>query len=384
MKQNNVRLFLLGGAVLLLLFALLLPSVGPAPALLGDTVSPSAALHLSAALVHGEAAQLRLHGIQPGVTFTLSGSDAEHVYHTRFRNSPFANGGLCLYQLPAAVYAVYADGRRIDASLLNDSLPQGYTLPRDGLRKHWQFRTDRHGLLELVIRDTEHLPAGYFDVAIDAGHGGGDLGAEAGGEQEAQLNLENSLLLKSYLEAHGLRVFLTREDAALPGGMAAEENPYLPNARIDLIYRSHASYLISNHLNAGNGQQAGFQIYSSVASDLRFATAVADALLAAGAVANDSGSGLVANGLYQRHSEEPGGYGRDYYFILRETGGAALSPTLYLYHNPQMADAIQRGPEALLMEYAFLDNAADRNAWLQQRETLLQATAAGAAAYWQL
>lgn len=385
MKRSWIRILLICFAVLLVVFALLRLARQPQPPLPADAAEQAraepAAL-LDAVLVHGEAAQLSLADLPAETTITLIGSDSARTHGVRFRRSAYANQGLILYRLPAAVYHVYADGGRVDPGAA--ALPSGYTLPRDGMRKHWRFFTDDDGFLALAVRETDDLPAGYYDVILDPGHGGADLGAVAHGYQEAALNLENSLLMKAYLEAYGLKVALTRESAALPGGDAAEDNPYLPGARLDRIYSSHACYLFSNHLNGGSGRDAGFQIYSSVATDSRFADSVAGALRAAGASENNGGAGLVANGVYKRPSEVYSETKRDYYFILRESGGYALSPFRCRLFNSSLADALYCGPEGLLMEYAFLDNAADLRHWLDNRETLLRAAVDGAAAYWEL
>lgn len=47
-------------------------------------------------------------------------------------------------------------------------------------------------------------------IVLDPGHGGFDMGAEAGGAQEKMLTLTTAILLKKHLSAKGYRVILTR------------------------------------------------------------------------------------------------------------------------------------------------------------------------------
>ncbi len=291
------------------------------------------------------------------------------------------NQGLCLYQLAAGSYTFATADMLISAD--EDFIPlEGYTLPRDGLRKHWLFSVQQ-GLLTLTIEETSNLPTGYYDIFIDVGHGGDDTGAVANNYIEAEENLRSARYMAELLTQRGFKVTLSRNDMSIPGGSGAEDNPYLAGARVDSAYTSGASYLISNHLNAGDGQESGFQIYTSVLADNSWAEAVAEQFIALHWYANDSNSGLVGDGLYKRWARDNYHTGRDYYFILRETGGYALAPYRYKVYNDEMKAQLRRGAEGILLEYLFLDNRIDMAYWQLHYRELVEAAVNGCCAYWQ-
>jgi N-acetylmuramoyl-L-alanine amidase len=221
-------------------------------------------------------------------------------------------------------------------------------------------------------------------VFIDVGHGGEDTGAAAFGYIEAEENLTVSLYMKKLLEEQGLTVRLSREEMNIAGGEDAENNPYLSQARIDALYSCHASYLISNHLNGGSGRQSGWQIYSSVRADTAWAEKIAARWQELGWHHNNSNHGLVKNGIYQRWARDNAHSGRDYYFILRETGGLATGSSRYRVHHDHMASQLRRGAEGILLEYLFLDNRHDMDYWRENYRLLAEAAVAGCYDYWQL
>ena len=329
--------------------------------------------------VYGESA---LISAETDGVLTLEGEGESERITAVSGSGTCVDRGLLLWQLPPGEYRLFWDDEPLLAA--DNHLPEGYTLPRPDGRKHWVFGKDREGRLTLTVSQVSELPEGWYDVIVDAGHGGRDTGAEGGGYTEAELNLESAQKLAALLRGYGLTVTLTRDGPEVPGGAAAEDDPYADGARVDLIYASHAPYLLSCHLNASaEGAAEGFQIYCSVASSPDWAEAVADALREAGAIENNGGKGLLAHGVYQRGSQyslEP----RDYYFILRETGGNALSPEKYLARHRDKRRTLSTGAQGLLLEFAFMDNEADLRLWLDQRERWLSATAAACAEYWQL
>ena len=329
--------------------------------------------------VYGESALIA--AATDGV-LTLEGEGESERTTAVSGSGTYVDRGLLLWQLPPGSYRFYWDDMPLLAA--DNHLPQGYTLPRPEGRKHWAFGKDKEGRLTLTVTEVSDLPEGWYDVTVDAGHGGKDTGALGGGYTEAELDLESARELAELLRGWGLAVTLTRCDDEVPGGEAAEDDPYADGARVDLIYASHAPYLLSCHLNASaEGKASGFQIYCSVASSPDWAEAVADALREAGAYENNGGKGLLAHGVYQRGSQysmEP----RDYYFILRETGGNALSPDKYLARHRDARQTLSTGAQGLLLEFAFMDNEADLRLWLDRRELWLSATARACAEYWQL
>ena len=86
-------------------------------------------------------------------------------------------------------------------------------------------------------------------IIIDAGHGGIDSGAVSNQLQEKDLNLRASLYLYNRLKELGIPVKLTRSN-----------DEYLPKderiRRINNMVDDPNTILISNHMNAGNGEGA--------------------------------------------------------------------------------------------------------------------------------
>ena len=118
-------------------------------------------------------------------------------------------------------------------------------------------------------------------------------------------------------------------------------------------------------------------------ADSSWAEAVAERFAAQHGYANNSNLGRVGNGLYQRWARDNYHTGRDYYFILRETGGAALAPYRYQVHRNASTDRLRRGAEGILLEYLFLDNRADMAYWELHYRELVAAAVNGCCAYWQ-
>lgn len=116
-----------------------------------------------------------------------------------------------------------------------------------------------------------------YDVVIDPGHGGSDVGAVNGRYMESEIALDCALELKTQLEKIGLKVLLTRD------GTESEEeytmyNIYDEDGRVTMANESHAKVLISLHLNSNlsDNVDGGVEIYASSNSDLTLAKKLAD------------------------------------------------------------------------------------------------------------
>ena len=157
-------------------------------------------------------------------------------------------------------------------------------------------------------------------IIVDAGHGGIDSGAVGNNLLEKDLNLQAATYMYNRLKELGIPTKLVRDN-----------DEYLPKdervRRIKNLYNnSPNTILISNHMNAGNGEGAEI-VYS-----LKDNSDLADLILN-----NIQESGQKVRRTYQRRlPENPN---QDYYYILRETGNTT----------------------PLLIEYGFIDNINDSN-----------------------
>lgn len=99
------------------------------------------------------------------------------------------------------------------------------------------------------------MPLSGKTIAIDAGHGGPDGGAEsAQGVIEKDINLAISLYLRDYLQQAGAIVVMTREqdnDLASPDtkGLSRRKTEDLQK-RVEFIRKQKSDLLISIHLNS--------------------------------------------------------------------------------------------------------------------------------------
>lgn len=167
-------------------------------------------------------------------------------------------------------------------------------------------------------------------LIIDAGHGGSDPGAVGNGLREKDLTLQISNYQYARFQALGVPVTLTRtSDVTLT-----------PEQRTKLVRDSGAKYCLSNHINAGGG--SGVEAIHSVFSTDKLAKTLAQS------VAN---CGMNFRKVFTR----TGNGGKDYYFMHRETSSV----------------------ETVILEYGFIDNAADaqklKDNWKTYAEAVVKA-----------
>lgn len=231
-------------------------------------------------------------------------------------------------------------------SLMNDTEYgniEYYTLTRNNKnnRINVDFTTiDNMPILGFHITTVNELPDDVYDVVIDPGHGGSDVGAVEGRYMESEIALDCALELKTQLEAIGLKVLLTRD------GTESEEeytmyNIYDEDGRVTMANESHAKVLISLHLNSNlsDNVDGGVEIYASSNSDLTLAKKLADDIVEiAKTEYSTNQTDKVEDGVYVRTIEvedqkNEASFSREnykgifdsipYLYIIREIGGIA-------------------------------------------------------------
>ena len=328
--------------------------------------------------IYGEHVHFRLHS-----NFGQDVQIANSSHRFNFGPAAYINQGLHLATLPAGDYHLYAAGLAILAPA--DTWLEGFTITRGGLNNHYIFYA-ANGRLQLSIRVVDQLPPGVYDIIIDPGHGGNNWGASAFGRIEKDEVLMASLYMKELFEQRGLRVALTRYGDYVPGqpGVAGDAvNPYVVDGRVDRIYQSRAKYLISNHLNGSpTGTFRGWQLYSSVHADEGWQRAIGAEFDAMGHTANDDFPAFGRHGIFKRYSQDNPETGRDFYYILRETGGNMTGSPRFKEAFPDRD--LRHGIEAILVEYLFLNNRADLAYWDDYWQELVEAVVEGSSNYWRL
>lgn len=104
-----------------------------------------------------------------------------------------------------------------------------------------------------------------YDVLIDPGHGGSDVGASNEYIYEKEMNLDVSLYEKCRYENHGLKVYLTRESDTYGNGMGDNSLNRLHRRSYEIGYVGTVTQIVySNHHNwVGNNTYSGYEILLS-------------------------------------------------------------------------------------------------------------------------
>jgi N-acetylmuramoyl-L-alanine amidase len=185
------------------------------------------------------------------------------------------------------------------------------------------------------------------DVALDPGHSYADVGAAAPGLREHQLTLDLAQRVRTRLEADGVSVRLTREDA---GPLTAMVGDLTERTRIEQEARIAAAMparvYVSLHFNGGPPGLRGTETYINVdrADDAHLDYALAEALQRHVLQSlSDVGYGPIDRGV---RSDLLAGKPYGHFFSLRGPAPSALVELLFL-SSP--ADA------AVLREDATLD-----------------------------
>lgn len=180
------------------------------------------------------------------------------------------------------------------------------------------------------------VPNDVYDIVIDPGHGGADVGAVSGNIYESNISLSISNLIKKKLEDEGFKIKLTREDDSNPG-------PYGEGGRATIPYEVKAKIFLSVHVNSTPHSiiSGGTEVYASPNMNYDFAYNIASKIKE---YANSTYSSLqlykVKDGVYvknlskqdieeARKSAKNSGYAyyenvttnTPWYFYNRETGG---------------------------------------------------------------
>lgn len=236
-----------------------------------------------------------------------------------------------------------------------------------------------------------NLKKEIYDIVIDPGHGGIDVGATNGKYHESDITLEYGKLLKKELEKIGLKVILTRDkDIKLDN--------YGEKGRVSVPYVTKAKMMLSIHLNSaklnvGNG---GVEIYAPSNTNTRFASTLAKNIVdLTGSPYSKNSSSKVTNGVYVRtlskddietmkEEAEEKGYkpyekattNSTYYFMIREVGGIITGSYIdgrdkdklsNPYYNSNM------GCESYLLELGYMSSDTNLDLILNKKNDYIKA-----------
>lgn len=297
-----------------------------------------------------------------------------------------ANGSYCML-----VKAIYTDGAFDYYSLSYDTASSDgsnnsicyYTITRT------QKSSDKNQRIDIGFSSENNMPYGFFnvcyaplpddvyDIVIDPGHGGTDVGAKNGSYYESDFALDYSLALKNALEKCGYKVKITRDGTENPDTPMAY-TMYDEDGRVNVAGASHAKLCLSIHLNSNDGYviEGGVQVYVSCRGNSTFAKALANNISdSAGTPKSDMAAFQIVPGVYTRAFSEndvaesrseaaAGGYkpynvdtNTDFYYMIRELGGIATNAYVdgrkATYGANRYVASIQ-GIESYIVELGFI------------------------------
>lgn len=228
----------------------------------------------------------------------------------------------------------------------------------------------------LKIDVNKSIKNNAYDIVLDPGHGGADIGASSDGYKESELTLKLSKTLKKELENYGYKVKLTREN-----DLKLDE--YNEGGRAIIPQEVNAKYTFSIHYNSSiSAKTNGIEIYTPHNINYELSKNIAQNLV------KDTGINYSTNIGYKR---EPGIYTRlftneeisktnngyiakgnkpynikeysNYYYMIRETGGIITGSFISNINkktigiNPYYNS--NKGVETYLLELGYLTNSQD-------------------------
>ncbi|MBR3661316.1 MAG: N-acetylmuramoyl-L-alanine amidase [Bacilli bacterium] len=343
--------------------------------------------------------------INSNLTLVLKNNDKEIEYpiyreenKTKFTTNEKINDGINLESIEEGTYVVLLKSNEEyynlkDASGKNYKELEYYTITCN--KKNYKITISFENILDksyliLTCKETK-LPNDIYDIVIDPGHGGVDVGAISGKYKESTINLEYSLLLKEELESLGLKIKLTRNGDT-------DIYNYGEKGRVSIPYKSKAKLLLSIHLNSANLNvgNGGIEVYIPSNSNLNFAKSIASQVVEnTSTIYSKNSSCRVEKGVYLRtltksdleeleNDAKKDGYtpyerattNSTYYYMLRETGGVVTGAYID-GRNPKKPGNpyynSNHGCESYLVELGYLSSSTNLNILLSEKEKYVEA-----------
>lgn len=263
------------------------------------------------------------------------------VNENKFYLSDKINGGLNLEDIKYDSSTILLMSNNKYYPLINNSNYENtdyYTISNFNKTNYLEFVFSKFKDVSFLKLKCKNIlvPNDVYDIVIDPGHGGADVGAVSGNIYESNISLSISNLIKKKLEDEGFKIKLTREDDSNPG-------PYGEGGRATIPYEVKAKIFLSVHVNSTPHSiiSGGTEVYASPNMNYDFAYTIASKIKE---YANSTYSSLqlykVKDGVYvknlskqdieeARESAKNSGYtyyenvttNTPWYFYNRETGG---------------------------------------------------------------
>ena len=248
--------------------------------------------------------------------------------------------------------------------------------------------------------ESSTLPDDVYDIVIDPGHGGDDVGAVHKNYYEKDLTLEIATSVYEKLVKKGYKVLITRDGTESNEDYTVYSS-YDKNGRVILACKSKAKYAISIHLNSGNpdSEIGGVQVYCSGHASTRMGRVLAENIVneadsyysvigaysrAPGVYSHVFGNLEMAEmrGIAAQYGFKPYDvkYNDDYLYMIRELGGmitnAYTDGRHPLYGTNKYIDSNQ-GVECCLCELAYMSSKKDFKHFLKHKKDYVRGVVKG-------
>ena len=268
------------------------------------TVDASAKADNSAAFMFGSKLELNTYFLT-SISYVLQGDEAEYEVDLSDRDYSFSVVDGSASSEGTSVYYADGDGKAVEAQSIQQAL---------------ECADSPDGISTYAARSARK---NVRVIALDAGHGGSDPGAQGNGKSEADLTWKIVTACKAKLEAYGFKVVLAREQS---GGYSGKDFLY----RVQRCVSQGAQAFVSFHINSGSPVAHGAEVYAPTANGSDYTQVSVE--LANKVMNNLASMGLSYRGVFQM---EVG----DEFAVIR--------------------CAREQGIPGILIEHGFISNAGD-------------------------
>ena len=205
------------------------------------------------------------------ISYYLEGDGTEHKIDLSDRDYSFTVADSSMNSEGTSVYYADGDGNAVEAQSIQQALECADSL--DGVSTY-------------AARSARNVSV----IALDAGHGGSDPGAQGNGKSEADLTWKIVTACKNKLEAYGFKVVLAREQYGNYSG-----NDFL--YRVQRCIDQGAQAFVSFHINSGSSAAHGAEVYAPTANGTDYTQVSVE--LANKVMNNLAAMGLTYRGVFQ-------------------------------------------------------------------------------------
>lgn len=205
------------------------------------------------------------------ISYYLEGDGTEHKIDLSDRDYSFTVADSSMNSEGTSVYYADGDGNAVEAQSIQQAL---------------ECADSPDGVSTYAARSARNVSV----IALDAGHGGSDPGAQGNGKSEADLTWKIVTACKNKLEAYGFKVVLAREQYGNYSG-----NDFL--YRVQRCIDQGAQAFVSFHINSGPFAAHGAEVYAPTANGSDYTQVSVE--LANKVMNNLAAMGLTYRGVFQ-------------------------------------------------------------------------------------